>query len=536
MKKLLYLILVLTLPAALRAAEPPAKPNIILILADDLGWRDLGCMGSTFYETPRIDELAKQGALFRSAYTASPVCSPTRGSILTGKYPSRINLSNISGSRGSTGPGYKLNAPSCVGNMPDGDVTLAEALKEAGYATAHMGKWHLAAHDDQERKTYPQGNGFDINIAGGEAGQPGSYYFPYQDKQHPGFNVPGLEDGKPGDYVTDALTDHAVRFIEQNAGKPFFLNLWHFAVHTPIQPRKDKVPKYEKKAKALGLDKTSMAAQPELQSFSHTHQDNPAYAALLDSLDESVGRILDTLKRLKLEENTIVVFFSDNGGLSTGPGAKSPTSVRPLRAGKAWLYEGGIRVPLIIRYPGAVKSGRTVEAPVVSTDLYPTLLDLAGLPLRPQQHVDGVSLKPLLTGEKDALDREAIYFHYPHYHHINTMGPSGAVRAGDYKLVEPYETGKVELYNLRDDIGETRDLAAEKPELAARLAKMLDDWRKSSGAKMTEANPAYKAENDYRSTAKEAAPKKGAAKKPATNNKAKQSDNKSKKSAETEGQ
>lgn len=519
MRNTLALLITLLTALTLRAAEPPSKPNIILILADDLGWNDLGCMGSTFHETPRIDALAKQGALFRSAYAASPVCTPTRGSILTGKYPSRINVTNVSGTRGSTGPGYKLNGPSNVGSMPDSDITLAEALKAAGYATAHIGKWHLAAHGDQERKTYPQGRGFDLNVAGGEAGQPGSYYFPYQDKQHPGFNVPGLEDGKPGDYVTDVLTDRAVRFIEQNAGKPFFLNLWHFAVHTPIQPRKDKVAKYKEKAEKLGLDRANKEAQLEHQSFSQLQQNNPDYAALLDSLDESVGRILDTLQRLKLEENTIVVFFSDNGGLSTGPGAKSPTSVRPLRAGKAWLYEGGIRVPLIIRYPGAVKAGRTLEAPVVSTDLYPTLLELAGLPLRPQQHVDGVSLKPLLNGGKDALDREAIYFHYPHYHHINTMGPSGAVRAGDYKLVEPYETGKVELYNLRDDIGETKDLAAEKPELAAKLAKMLDDWRKSSGSKMPEANPAYKAENDYRSKAKEGAPK-----------------NKSKKSAATDDQ
>lgn len=514
MKKLLYLALSLMLPVALYAADA-SKPNIILILADDLGWNDLGCMGSTFHETPRIDALAKQGALFRSAYAASPVCTPTRGSILTGKYPSRINITHVSGTRGSRGPGYKLNGPSNVGSMPEGDVTLAEALKQAGYATAHIGKWHLAAHGDQKRKTYPQGQGFDLNVAGGEAGQPGSYYFPYRSEKYPDFNVPGLDNGKPGDYVTDVLTDRAVRFIEQNAGKPFFLNLWHFAVHTPIQPRTDKLPKYEKKATALGLDKTNMDAQPEHQSFSHLHQDNPAYAALLESLDESVGRILDTLERLALADNTIIAFFSDNGGLSTGKNPKAPTSVRPLRGGKAWLYEGGIRVPLIIRYPGAVKAGRTVNVPVVSTDLYPTLLDLSGLKLRPQQHMDGVSLKPLLTGKKDALDREAIYFHYPHYHPINTMGPSGAVRAGDYKLIEPYETGKVELYNLRDDIGETKNLAAEKPELAAKLAKMLDDWRKSSGSKMPEANPAYKAENDYRSTTKDAARKKGAAKKPA---------------------
>ena len=494
MKHILILTALLLLPlAALPAAESKsARPNIILILADDLGWADLGVTGSTFYETPRIDALAKQGALFRSAYTASPVCSPTRGSILTGKYPSRITLTNHSGSPGSKGPGYKLSPPQTVGNMPVDDVTLAEVLHEGGYTTAHIGKWHLASHSDTERRTYPEDNGFDLNIAGSKAGQPGTYYFPYKDKSLPGNDVQGLEDGKAGDYLTDAITDKAVAFIEQNVGKPFFLNFWHFAPHTPIQARQDKVEKYRKKATALGLNPTNNAAKPEHQSLSREQQDNPNYAAMVESLDESVGRILDTLKRLNLEQNTIVIFFSDNGGLSTGPGPNAPTSVRPLRGGKGWVYEGGIRVPLIIRYPGRVKDGRTVEVPVISTDLYPTLLDLAGLPLRPQQHVDGVSLKPLLTGEKEALDREAIFFHYPHYHSINSMGPSGAVRAGDYKLVETFEAGKIELYNLREDIGETKDLSAAIPKLTAKLTGLLHDWRRSSGAAMPTTNPDYR--------------------------------------------
>ncbi|MDF7827014.1 sulfatase-like hydrolase/transferase, partial [Pontiellaceae bacterium B12227] len=296
--------------------------------------------------------------------------------------------------------------------------------------------------------------------------------------------------------LTDVLTDKALDFIENHADKPFFLNMWYYTVHTPINPRKDKLDKYRKKA--AGIEKKK--AVPDHQSLSRARQDDPAYACMVESMDENVGRILDTLKRLGLEKDTIVVFMSDNGGLSTGSGPNFPTSCFPLRAGKAWVYEGGIRVPLIISYPGIGKSrGLEVHEPVVSTDLYPTILDLAGLPLRPKQHIDGMSLKPLLSGETESLDREALYFHYPHYHHINTMGPAGAVRMGDYKLVEVFETGDIELYNLRDDISEHNNLAAKMPELASRMKKMLHEWRKETKSSMTVLNAGWSRENDWRS-------------------------------------
>ena len=495
------LAVALTVPAQADIAASggnPRCPNVVLFLIDDLGWADLGVTGSTFHETPNVDRLASGGAFFTDAYAANPVCSPTRASVLTGKYPSRIHLTNHSGSRGPFGPGHRLTPPELAGNMPLEDTTLAEALKEAGYTTAHIGKWHLQAHHQGGRNHYPEANGFDLNIAGHKMGQPGSYHFPYQSDKHPSTNVPGMKGGKEGDYLTDILTDRAISFIEEHEGKPFFLNLWYYTVHTPIEPRQDKWEKYQKKAQGLGLDKNPPAPVSVRQSFSRPRQDNPAYAAMIESMDENIGRIMDALGRLGLEEDTLVVFLSDNGGLSTGSSPNMPTSNLPLRAGKAWVYEGGIRSPLIIRYPAKIKAGQRLHTPAVSTDIYPTILDLAGLPLRPEQHVDGVSLKPLLTDEADGLDREALYFHFPHYHHINSMGPAGAVRMGDHKLVEVFETGEVELYNLRDDPEEQHDMAEEKPELPARLTKMLHDWRKKSGARMPTPNAAYRETNDWR--------------------------------------
>lgn len=478
------------------------KPNIILFLIDDLGWADLGITGSKYYETPHLDRLAKEGAFFSSAYAANPVCSPTRASVLTGKYPSRIGLSNHSGSRGPMGQGHKLTPPEVVGNMPLEDVTLAEALKAAGYTTAHIGKWHLQAHHMKGRAHYPEANGFDLNIAGHKMGQPGDYYFPYTSKQHPSTNVPDMEDGKEGDYLTDALTDKAIKFIEEQGDKPFFLNFWYYTVHTPIIPDKSRLKKYTQKAKDMGLDQKAGDGIKEHLSLSRPVQANASYACMVESMDVNIGRIMATLKKQGMDENTIIVFLSDNGGLSTGSGSNMPTSNLPLRAGKAWVYEGGIRSPLIIRYPAGVKAGQEVEVPAVSTDIYPTLLDLGGLPLLPDQHVDGVSLKSLIDGSGKVPDREAIYFHYPHYHHINTMGPAGAVRMGDYKLIEVYESGKLELYNLTEDIGEQNDLAEQKPELVAKLKTMLHDWRKETGSKMATPNPGYDKANDWRHKAK----------------------------------
>ena len=502
LKRFALLLAFITSAAFGMASAPPAakRPNVILFLIDDLGWADLGLTGSTFYETPHIDALAKEGAFFSDAYAANPVCSPTRASILTGKYPSRIGLTNHSGYGGPQGPDHQLKPPKIAGNMPPEDVTLAEALQDAGYTTAHIGKWHLQAHHDTSRDHFPEAHGFDQNIAGHRGGHPNSFYYPYKGSTHPAYDVPDLEDGKAGDYLTDVLTDRAIRFIESQAGadQPFFLNMWYYTVHTPINPRKDKLEKYQKKATAMGLNGTMRDAVADHQSLSHAHQDNAAYACMVESMDENIGRILDRVKALGLEQDTLVVFLSDNGGLSTGAGAMSPTSSFPLRAGKAWVYEGGIRSPLIIKLPGVVKAGQQIAEPAISTDVYPSILELACLPLRPEQHLDGVSLQPLLTGKAESLDRKAIYFHYPHYHHINTMGPAGAVRMGDYKLVEVFETGAVELYNLKDDLGEQHDLSKTMPELIGQLTNMLHDWRESSGAVMPVPHPDYSPEKDWR--------------------------------------
>jgi arylsulfatase A len=481
----------LVLSFTIAHANDADRPNIVLILVDDLGWADLGVSGSTLYETPNVNRLAAEGVYFSDAYAANPVCAPTRASIQTGKYPSRLKITNHSGIRGAMGSQYKLSPPMVEGSMPLDDITLAEALQEAGYTTAHIGKWHLQSHGEKGRAHFPEANGFDVNIAGHNAGQPGSFYFPYKSDEHAWSNVPDLDDGKEGDYLTDILTDKAIDFITTHRDGPFYLNLWYYTVHTPIEPRKDKVEKYRQKVKATGLDKTMGDAVPEHDSFTRAHQDNAAYAAMVESMDENVGRIVDTLKELNIENDTIVIFLSDNGGLSTGPRPHSPTSNRPLRAGKGWVYEGGLRVPLIVRYPGTVRAGITSAEPVVSTDIYPTILDLAGLPQKPRQHLDGQSLKPLLSGSASSLDRDALYFHYPHYHPSNTMGPAGAVRARDYKLVEVFETGDVALYDLSKDIGEQHNLAGEMPELAAKLKQMLHAWREETGSLMPTINPDY---------------------------------------------
>ena len=297
---------------------------MILFLVDDLGYTDLSLTGSTFYETPNLDMLAKQGAFFDNAYAANPVCSPTRASVLTGKYPSRIGLTNHSGSSGARGPKYLLEPPAVKGNMPAKDLTVAEAFKKHGYNTAHIGKWHLQAHHQKGTEHYPQNHGFDLNVAGHKMGQPGSFLFPYKSKQHPSTNVPGLANGKPGDYLTDVLTDHAIEFIENQKDNPFFLNFWFYTVHTPLGAKPEKLKKYQQKAKSMGLDRNAPPGMPVHQSFADSRQDNPTYAAMVESLDENIGRVLATLDRLNLRDNTIILFFSDNGGLST-EAAKVPS-------------------------------------------------------------------------------------------------------------------------------------------------------------------------------------------------------------------
>ncbi len=432
-----------------------ARPNVVFMLIDDLGWADLGCYGSRYHETPRIDGLARQGMRFTDAYAACCACSPTRASILTGKYPARLHLTDWI--PGVTPPNPRLLIPHWRKYLPVEEVTIAEVLKSAGYATAAMGKWHLG-----EEPYFPQHQGFDLNVAGSNAGAPRSYFFPYGGR-------PQLSGGKPGEYLTDRLTDEALDFITAHRRQPFFLYLAHYAVHTPIQAKKELVARYQGKQGWGG-------------------QASPKYAAMLESVDQSVGRILDGLDRLGLARRTVVILFSDNGGLLR-PVA---TSNAPLRSGKGFPYEGGVRVPLVVRWPGEVPAGSVCREVVTSTDFYPTLVEIAGLQGNPPRQADGdgLSLVPLWK-QTGRPARQAVFWHYPHYNPIGGF-PYGAIRQGDWKLIEFYEDMHVELYNLGDDLGEAHDLAKAMPERAAALCERLHQWRNEVGAQMPVANPAYR--------------------------------------------
>ena len=467
------------LPSLTFGADQPSgkKLNFVFILIDDMGWTDAACYGSTFYETPNIDKLAAEGMRFTDAYAACPVCSPTRASILAGKYPARLNLTDWIPGRQSRGPRHsdKLISPRFNQQMLLQEVTVAEAFKQADYATCFIGKWHLG-----KEKYYPTKQGFDINIAGNNKGHPPVGYFsPYK--------LENINDGPEGEYLTDRLTDESLKFLDANKDKPFFLYLSHYAVHTPLQSKENLTDKYKTKAEKLPPTKgPRFLAEGKRQA--RQVQDHPVYAGMIQSTDESVGRVMKKLDELGVADNTVVFFMSDNGGLSTAEG--SPTSNVPLRAGKGWLYEGGIREPMIIKWPGVVKPGSVCTEPVTSTDFYPTMLEIAHLPLKPKQHCDGVSLVPLLKAS-GSLNRKAIYWHYPHYSNQG-ISPGGAVRAGDYKLIEFFEDNHVELYNLKNDISEKHDLSAEMPQKTTELRKMLHNWRKTVDARMPKPNPNYR--------------------------------------------
>ncbi|HVX62417.1 MAG TPA: sulfatase [Pirellulales bacterium] len=464
-------IVLLACGAASHAAEVKS-PNFVFILTDDLGWRDLSCYGSTFYETPNLDRLASQGTRFTNAYAACQVCSPTRASMVTGKYPARLHLTDyIPGARRG-----KLNPAPYLHHLPLEEVTLAEALHESGYATAFFGKWHLGGPG-----FYPDQQGFELNVGGCEKGAPPSYFSPYR--------IPTLTDGPKGEYLTDRLTDEALKFLDSVGERPFLLYFSHYAVHNPQQAKRETIEKY--RAKAARLSSSGPAFLPEGKRQARQIQNQPVYAAMIESLDQSVGRVLDKLAERGLDENTVVFFTSDNGGLSTSEG--SPTSNVPLRAGKGWMYEGGVREPLIVKWPGVAKPGSICDAPVISTDFYPTMLEQAGLPARPKQHVDGVSLAPLLRGEKIAA--RSLFWHYPHYGNQGGS-PSGAVRDGDYKLVEWFEDDHVELFNLAADLSEQRDLAEREPAKTAELRRQLHAWRGEVQAAMPTPNPDFKPKPD----------------------------------------
>jgi len=436
--------------------ERERGPNIVFFLVDDLGWADLGCYGNGFNETPHIDRLAAGGMRFTGAYAACPVCSPTRASILSGKYPATLNLTDFIS--GHWRPYEKLAFLDFRGHLPLEEVTLAEALDPGGYASAMLGKWHLGGGP----KHRPQRHGFDRAIVSGGG-------------RHFGNRLSGDVNAKlaENEYLADRLTGEAIRFIREHRDRPFFLYLSHYAVHIPLEAQPDKIVKYESKKQRRGGKAPC----------------HPTYSAMLESVDDSLGRVVATLAELGLNENTVVIFTSDNGGLRQHYRGIGPivTSNAPLRAEKGTLYEGGIRVPTIVKYPGTVKAGSTCHTPVSSVDFYPTILELTGIERDPKHTVDGVSLAPLLN-ESGELEREAIYWHYPHYHHST---PAGAVRSGDWKLIEFYEDGKLELYNLADDLGEENNLAEAMPDKARELQARLAAWRNKVDAQMPEANPDF---------------------------------------------
>lgn len=456
------------------------KPNIIFILIDDMGWTDLGCYGSSFYETPHLDTLAAEGVRFTEAYAACPVCSPTRASIMTGKYPATLGVTNWIGGKAR---GKLIDSP-YIDHLSLEEKSVAAALKEGGYRTWHVGKWHLGG-----REHYPDNHGFDVNVGGCHWGAPKKGYFsPY--------GIDTLEEGPEGEYLTDRLTDEAIRLIRQNDGSPFFLNLWHYAVHTPIQAHPELTERFAAKAREQGLDEVETIVQGELfpcEHKKHLHvqrrvvQSDPVYAAMVHNLDTNIGRLIEALKETGQYEHTAIFFTSDNGGLATAEG--SPTSNRPLHEGKGWMYEGGVREPFIVRWPGVTKPGTVCNVPVTSPDVYPTLLGIAGLAPLPEQHTDGSSLVPLLQGA-GAFEREAIYWHYPHYGNQGGT-PGSSIRMGDYKLIEFFEDGRLELYDLKNDISETRDLSSQLPELAQRMQVKLAQWREHVEARIPEPNPDF---------------------------------------------
>jgi arylsulfatase A-like enzyme len=461
----------------LPAQQPAPPPNVVFLLADDLGWADVSPNNpQTFYPTPHIEGLAAGGLNLVQAYAACPVCSPTRASILTGKHPVRLDTTQWFGGpqpeQARARPRWNrplLPAP-YLDRLPLEELTLAEALRGRAYTTWFAGKWHLGPEG-----FWPGEQGFDFNIGGHAAGHPRRGYFAP-------FGFPTMDESPDGTYLTTRLTDEAVAFLDGRAGRegPFLLYLSYYQVHTPLQGRPDLVEVHERRRAALEPGRP-IFGQEGSQRVREV-QEHPVYAAMVEALDESVGRVLEALERNGLADDTLVVFFSDNGGLSTSEG--HPTSNLPLRAGKGWLYEGGIREPCIIRWPGRIAAGTRSEVPVMSTDFMPTLCELAGVDLGGVRGLDGRSLVGLWT-RGEAPERDALYWHYPHY--SNQGGePAGAIRVGDLKLIEDFASGRVELYDLGSDPGERRDLAGERPEAAAGLRSRLRAWREGIGARMPE--------------------------------------------------
>jgi len=475
--------------AAVDAAEAPKpKPNIIVILADDLGWADLSCYGSTFHESPKLDTLADQGMRFTQAYSSSPYCSPSRAAIMTGRHPARLKITDYIPSNGKSG---KLLPAEMKMELPLKEVTMAELLRDAGYATWSVGKWHLG-----DVGFYPQNQGFQVNIAGHAGGLPPSYFWPYGNKNNElvpkaagkGYHsrgVPGVvTGGKEGEHLCDRLTSEAMKLIEnRKPEQPFFLYLPFYDVHTPIMAKPRLVKKYEAKAARLGLPPVPQT--PRFTEDNRAHggirakmpetQVNPIYAAMIETMDVNVGRLMAKLDELGIANDTLIVFTSDNGGHNV-------TSNRPLRGCKGWLYEGGVREPWIVKWPGVTEPGSTCDVPVMNTDILPTVLEVCGLPSMPDLHKDGVSFVSLLKGETQPV-HDALFWHFPHYGNHGS-GPCSSVRVGDWKLIHWLEDDSVELFNIATDLGEMTDIATQQPDRAEDLRGRLEAWRKATNANM----------------------------------------------------
>jgi arylsulfatase A-like enzyme len=468
MKTIKVLLFLIGATSTLLAQKKPK--NILFILVDDFGYKDLGCYGSSFYETPNIDKLAKSGTKFTNAYAACPVCSPSRAAIMTGKYPARLQNTDWFGAPQpqNVQSHWTRNKPLLpapyIEHLDPGETTIAEALKLKGYKTFIAGKWHLG----EEEQYYPENQGFDINKGGFSKGHPSSYFSPYAN--------PKLPDGPVGEYLPFRLAAETNKFMESHKDQPFFVYMAYYLVHTPLQALDSLTKKYEQKRLKMNL-KDDFA--DEGTSKVRITQSHAKYAAMVEALDSSVGRILDKLKELGLDKNTLVIFTSDNGGLSTAEG--SPTSNLPLRGGKGWMYEGGIKVPLIVRDPTVKQVAESAQI-VTGVDYFPTIMNHS----QKREILDGVNISDALVGKK--LPQRAIYWHYPHYGNQGGV-PSAAVREDDWKLIQNFEKDTFELYNLKNDEREQNNLCTEFPEKATALKSKLSIWQKEVGAKMPTVNP-----------------------------------------------
>ncbi|XMO85912.1 sulfatase [Algibacter sp. AS12] len=461
-----YLLLVLLLVSCsglkTKSDSDTKKPNIVFLLVDDLGWGDFGCYGAKFNETPNIDKLASQGMLFSNAYACSTVCSPSRAALLTGRYPARTHLTDwISG---HDFPNAKLSVPKWNMRIEHNRTTFPEALKAGGYNTSFFGKWHLMPENqDDFEQHYPTDHGFDINIGGNQWGMPkgkGKYFSP--------FEMPNLDDGNPGDFLTDKLTDAAITHLDTiSKEKPFLLYFSYYTLHGPIMSPKDLEEKYKKKAFGFENLKNEYL--------------NPKRAGMVESLDTSVGRIIEKLDELGISDNTIIILTADNGG-------NFDKTTGGLKGYKGFSHEGGVREPFIVKWPGITKAGAKSDEVVIGTDFYPTILEMANLPLKPDEHLDGLSIVSLLNGTSESLERDAVYWHYPHYHRTK---PYGAIRKGDFKLIEFFEDGALELYDLSIDPNETQNIIKANLVLGEELLSELKNWRANVGAQMMDKNSNY---------------------------------------------